>query len=183
MGESDIMQRKPRNGKVDRLVTKKLVAFAYLQIGVIQAAAGFYTWMVVLNDYGFGPAQLPGNGANYIWGKQVIYAKLKGGAFCNSGLGADKSCIFAPSPECRVVGADFKTDPTTRPLNEFTNPYGKSAIEMPECSVENKKGWFAMPMDEKDGIFNCDPNMKETDPVWANKPANGQYMPFAWYKR
>merc|ERR1740117_2809017 len=78
--ESDIMKRKPRNKNVDRLVTKKLVSFAYLQIGVIQAAAGFYTWMVVLNDYGYSPQQLPGNGAKDNWGKQPLYCKIRGGA-------------------------------------------------------------------------------------------------------
>merc|ERR1719428_1693812 len=82
--ESDIMQRPPRNAKVDRLVTKKLVSFAYLQIGVIQACAGFYTWMVVLNDYGYPPNILPGNGDPGQWGKQPLYCKLKGGSFCNS---------------------------------------------------------------------------------------------------
>lgn len=34
--EADIMRRPPRNSAVDRLVTKKLIVFAYLQIGVIQ---------------------------------------------------------------------------------------------------------------------------------------------------
>merc|ERR1711966_32462 len=132
--ESDIMLRKPRNGKVDRLVTKKLVAFAYLQIGVIQAAAGFFTWMVVLNDYGYAPAHLPGNGANYIWGKQTMYAQLTGGAFCNSGLDSDKRCVYAPNPGCRVVGPDFEKSYANRPLNQFTNPYGKATGEdMPKC--------------------------------------------------
>merc|ERR1719305_2181467 len=95
--ESDIMQRPPRNAKVDRLVTKKLVSFAYLQIGVIQAASGFYTWMVVLNDYGYAPHLLPGLGFADQWGKQPLYCKLKGGSFCNSGLGDDMMCYKAPS--------------------------------------------------------------------------------------
>ena len=33
------------------LVTGKLMCLAYLQIGIMQA--GFYAWMLVLNDYGF----------------------------------------------------------------------------------------------------------------------------------
>merc|ERR1719379_1451427 len=45
--ESDIMKRNPRRASIDHLVTKKLVVFAYLQIGVIQAMSGFFTWMVV----------------------------------------------------------------------------------------------------------------------------------------
>ena len=69
--ESDIMKRPPRNADIDRLVTKKLIMFAYLQIGVIQALAGFYTFFVVLMDYGY-PAYVlfEGHlGANDDWGK------------------------------------------------------------------------------------------------------------------
>jgi sodium/potassium-transporting ATPase subunit alpha len=79
--EADIMRRNPRNAEVDRLVTKKLVCFAYLQIGMIQAVAGFYAWTVVLNDYGFPPHILPGLGALDNWGKQQMFCQLKGGAF------------------------------------------------------------------------------------------------------
>jgi len=51
--ESDIMQRPPRDASKDRLVTTQLIFFAYFQIGVFQALAGFYSFFVVLNDYGF----------------------------------------------------------------------------------------------------------------------------------
>jgi sodium/potassium-transporting ATPase subunit alpha len=51
--ESDIMERPPRDQVTDHLVTVKLVSFAYLQIGVFQALAGFYSFFVVMNDYGF----------------------------------------------------------------------------------------------------------------------------------
>jgi sodium/potassium-transporting ATPase subunit alpha len=91
--ESDIMRRNPRNGLVDRLVTKKLISFAYLQIGIIQAAAGFYTWMVVLNDYGFPPHILPGLGEFDNWSKQPLFCKLEGGELCNDGWGATKKCF------------------------------------------------------------------------------------------
>lgn len=83
--ESDIMMRAPRNAQVDRLVTKKLVSFAYLQIGVIQAAAGFFTYMVVLNDYGYPPKILPGLGLADNWGKQILWCKFDGGQFCTAG--------------------------------------------------------------------------------------------------
>ncbi|KAJ5069892.1 sodium/potassium-transporting atpase subunit alpha [Anaeramoeba ignava] len=56
--ELDIMKRKPRNAKTDRLVTYKLISFSYLQIGMIQALAGFYTYFVVLGNYGFKPSSL-----------------------------------------------------------------------------------------------------------------------------
>ena len=82
--EADIMARNPRDADVDRLVTKKLVSFAYLQIGVIQAISGFYTWMIVLNDYGYSPSQLPGLGAVDGWGKRELFCKVDGGAWRNS---------------------------------------------------------------------------------------------------
>lgn len=58
--EANIMMKPPRDMNKDRLVTTKLISFAYLQIGVTQAVAGFFTYFTVLNDYGFDPAILPG---------------------------------------------------------------------------------------------------------------------------
>jgi sodium/potassium-transporting ATPase subunit alpha len=88
--ESDIMLRKPRDAKTDRLVTKKLIYFAYLQIGIIQACAGFFTWMVVLSDYGFPPWILVGLGAGDQWGQQTLYCEVAGGTFrTESGCAGD----------------------------------------------------------------------------------------------
>lgn len=58
--ESNIMRKAPRDSRTDRLVTGKLVNFSYLQIGIVQAAAGFFAYIIVLNDYGFPPSILPG---------------------------------------------------------------------------------------------------------------------------
>mmetsp|Transcript_5223 Transcript_5223/g.8050 ORF Transcript_5223/g.8050 Transcript_5223/m.8050 type:complete len:1092 (+) Transcript_5223:52-3327(+) len=58
--EADIMMKPPRDSRTDRLVTRKLISFSYLQIGVIQAAAGFYAYFVVLSDYGFPAGELLG---------------------------------------------------------------------------------------------------------------------------
>eukprot|EP00172_Hildenbrandia_rubra_P000839 Plantae.Rhodophyta-Hildenbrandia_rubra.ctg1478.p1 GENE.Plantae.Rhodophyta-Hildenbrandia_rubra.ctg1478~~Plantae.Rhodophyta-Hildenbrandia_rubra.ctg1478.p1 ORF type:complete len:749 (-),score=154.11 Plantae.Rhodophyta-Hildenbrandia_rubra.ctg1478:1133-3085(-) len=57
--ESDIMRRPPRDARVDRLVNARLISFSYFQIGVIQALAGFFSYMVVFNDFGIPPSQLP----------------------------------------------------------------------------------------------------------------------------
>jgi len=149
--ESDIMQRPPRNAKVDRLVTKKLVSFAYLQIGVIQAASGFYTWMVVLNDFGFPPHILPGLGFGDQWGKQPLYCKLEGGAHCNAGLGDDERCVQAPYDTCKVVSA-------------FSTPTGTA------CSEANPTGYF-MPQKSAFGIYNCNP--KDPKVCQSNNPFTG----------
>lgn len=53
--ELDIMERYPRNSKRDHLVNAKLISFAYLQIGMVQASAGFFTYFYILNDYGLRP--------------------------------------------------------------------------------------------------------------------------------
>ena len=57
--ESDIMLRPPRDSRVDRLVNRRLISFSYFQIGVIQALAGFYCYLVVLGDYGLTSTVLP----------------------------------------------------------------------------------------------------------------------------
>merc|ERR1719378_1714783 len=46
--EADIMQRRPRNATTDKLVTSRLICFSYLQIGVMQALAGFFVFFIVL---------------------------------------------------------------------------------------------------------------------------------------
>merc|ERR1711934_377862 len=56
--ELDIMDRQPRKAKLDHLVNTKLISFAYLQIGVIQASAGMYTYFLILNDFGIRPQTL-----------------------------------------------------------------------------------------------------------------------------
>lgn len=63
--EADIMDRPPRNAATDRLVNSRLISFSYLQIGVMQALAGFFTYMVVLNDYGYTPRILMGTGLSW----------------------------------------------------------------------------------------------------------------------
>ncbi|CAD6184139.1 unnamed protein product [Caenorhabditis auriculariae] len=56
--ESDIMQRAPRNPIHDKLVNKRLVMFSYLQIGAIQACAGFTTYFALMMYHGWKPERL-----------------------------------------------------------------------------------------------------------------------------
>uniref|UniRef100_A0A671PCI0 Sodium/potassium-transporting ATPase subunit alpha n=1 Tax=Sinocyclocheilus anshuiensis TaxID=1608454 RepID=A0A671PCI0_9TELE len=58
--ENDIMKRQPRNAQTDRLVNARLISMAYGQIGMIQAVAGFFTYIVVMGENGFWPSYLPG---------------------------------------------------------------------------------------------------------------------------
>lgn len=58
--ESDIMKRQPRNPFTDKLVNGRLISFAYGQIGMIQAAAGFFVYVVIMAENGFLPERLIG---------------------------------------------------------------------------------------------------------------------------
>jgi sodium/potassium-transporting ATPase subunit alpha len=58
--ESDIMKRKPRDPQKDKLVNERLISMSYGQIGFMQAAAGFFTYFVIMAENGFLPSDLPG---------------------------------------------------------------------------------------------------------------------------
>ncbi|GIY22371.1 hypothetical protein CDAR_593931 [Caerostris darwini] len=58
--ESDIMKRKPRDPLTDKLVNERLISMAYGQIGMMQAAAGFFTYFVIMAENGFWPSTLFG---------------------------------------------------------------------------------------------------------------------------
>merc|ERR1712226_633602 len=58
--ESDIMKRMPRNPFTDKLVNERLISVAYGMIGMIQASAGFFVYLVILAENGFRPERLLG---------------------------------------------------------------------------------------------------------------------------
>jgi len=58
--ENDIMTRKPRSADEDPLVNSRTLSMAYLQIGMIQASAGFFAYFVLYATYGFWPYMLFG---------------------------------------------------------------------------------------------------------------------------
>lgn len=47
------MKRQPRNPQVDKLVNERLISVSYGQIGMIQAAAGFFSYFVIMAESGF----------------------------------------------------------------------------------------------------------------------------------
>lgn len=58
--ESDIMRRKPRDSKKDKLVNERLISISYGQIGMMQASAGFFAYFVIMAECGFLPPDLFG---------------------------------------------------------------------------------------------------------------------------
>ncbi|XP_014298579.1 sodium/potassium-transporting ATPase subunit alpha isoform X7 [Microplitis demolitor] len=68
--ESDIMKRSPRNPLFDKLVNDRLISMAYGQIGMIQAAAGFFVYFVIMAENGFLPRDL--FGIRKMWDSKAI---------------------------------------------------------------------------------------------------------------
>ncbi|XP_036084333.1 potassium-transporting ATPase alpha chain 2 isoform X2 [Rousettus aegyptiacus] len=56
--ESDIMNRKPRHKKRDRLVNSQLAVYSYLHIGLIQSLGAFLVYFTVYAQEGFAPSFL-----------------------------------------------------------------------------------------------------------------------------
>ncbi|XP_068936941.1 potassium-transporting ATPase alpha chain 2 [Petaurus breviceps papuanus] len=56
--ESDIMNRKPRHKKKDRLVNQQLALYSYLHIGILQSLGAFLAYFTVYAEQGFNPAHL-----------------------------------------------------------------------------------------------------------------------------
>jgi sodium/potassium-transporting ATPase subunit alpha len=102
--EANIMSKPPRDARTDRLVTAKLVCFSYLQVGVVQAAAGFFSWVVVLKDFGFLAQTLP----------RVYWAFEKD----------SEACFLDPGSKTAVVGKSVLMDEEVLPKEWVCNSVG-----------------------------------------------------------
>ncbi|XP_006832036.1 PREDICTED: potassium-transporting ATPase alpha chain 2-like [Chrysochloris asiatica] len=58
--ESDIMNRKPRHKKKDRLVNRALVFYSFLHVGIMQTLGAFVVYFTVYSQSGFRPSTLIG---------------------------------------------------------------------------------------------------------------------------
>ncbi|KAI9562820.1 alpha subunit of putative +/K+ ATPase [Daphnia sinensis] len=58
--ESDIMTLRPRNPLTDKLVNDRMISKSYGQIGMMEASAGFFTYLVIMAENGFKPDLLLG---------------------------------------------------------------------------------------------------------------------------
>ena len=90
--ELDIMKRKPRNPDKDLLVSRKVLAFAYLQIGIMEGFAGMFAYFAVMADYGFKPMNL------------FFYAFKKG---CDPETGEFRIYDWTTNRDSRINVMDF----------------------------------------------------------------------------
>lgn len=125
--ESDIMDRPPRNAATDRLVNRRLISFAYLQIGVMQALAGFFTYMVVLNDYGYTPRILMGTGLD--WEDRSLMCSLDKNLRpqdCGYGCGTPKKSVGNEATLYALqkdVGKEFCSEGCQVPFPGMADPF------------------------------------------------------------
>jgi len=116
--EADIMQRKPRDPNVNKLVTMRLISFAYLQIGMLQAIAGFYAYYTVLHGFGFRPGHLFGLDRQRIFNDQREVDKLRDGYYlwCFDPVEYTEKCQYMPN----LWGGYFgdEADPTAYYSND-----------------------------------------------------------------
>merc|ERR1711971_1539336 len=103
--EADIMQRKPRDPAINKLVTFRLISFAYLQIGMLQAIAGFYAYYTVLHGFGFRPGHLFGLDQYRIFNDQRVVEKLRDGYYLWCFADTSDACIYLPNLWGGVVPA------------------------------------------------------------------------------
>jgi len=124
--EANIMDKPPRDMNTDRLVTAKLISFAYLQIGVIQATAGFFCYFCVLNDYGFGPSILPGLAEAFMDWDDID---------THTALGA------SGSQNPRICSTDTTTAPCTRPTGNQPAwlVYKGTSYYLKKCNIWDKE--------------------------------------------
>lgn len=82
--EANLMSKPPRHRNKDGVMNFKMVFFAYLQIGVIEAFAALFAYLIVLNDYGFPPHVLVRGAAKDNWGNFPLYCQFDGGHYVNA---------------------------------------------------------------------------------------------------
>jgi HAD ATPase, P-type, family IC len=68
--ENDVMKHKPRNPMTDKLVNERLILMAYGQIGMIEAAAGLFSYFVIMAQNGFWISTLIG--LRHEWDSKAI---------------------------------------------------------------------------------------------------------------
>ncbi|XP_018321819.1 sodium/potassium-transporting ATPase subunit alpha-like [Agrilus planipennis] len=68
--EADIMLRKPRNYKEDKLVTWRLIVYAYFQIGLIQTFATMSCFFIMMSMHGWHIRSLMG--IRDVWDNKVL---------------------------------------------------------------------------------------------------------------
>lgn len=126
--EADIMTRPPRNPQKDKLVDGRLLNFSYFHLGILQACAGFFAFVVVMNDLGYVPGTLMGLGQGF--DRIPTLCTINGdGAPSDCGFG----CVSPPNQglyrQQNERGAGFCRDGCTIPFPGTYDPFSEFTPE------------------------------------------------------
>jgi len=149
--EADLMLRKPRDSRTDRLVTGRLISYSYFQIGVVQAIAAMFVWFTVWNDYGLKAAPLFGK-ANLHGFKNAV----KDADGIQKAFSTDENCVRMINafdfsmPKCYNVSLTdehLAIAKTKYDLNTFSTDDFKEVFMKPKWtdSVDLRAFWAAHP--------------------------------------
>jgi len=177
--ESDIMERKPRNPKIHKLVTWKLISFAYLQIGVIQALAGFYAYFTVLHSFGFKPIHLIGLDKYRIFNNERKASALRDAYYLwcfDTILNLKNECIYLPNfyygnyTAKGFTNIPYYTNDDFRNWQQSTEPY---VIDAKNYIIDVSQDMHDIPLTMDDLTDNTRLNwdMFEAN-YWQSNPAN-----------
>jgi len=145
--ESNIMMKPPRDMRCDRLVTAKLINFSYMQIGMVQAAAGFYTYVVVLMNFGFP--------ASFLMGKARWFMKGAMTSLIEPGMFGQTNATMCNTPG--LMGA--ATTDNEWPVMQFCGIQGQKAEA---CACDMLGPCAFIPGVEDDGLcYNFTPSPQE----------------------
>jgi sodium/potassium-transporting ATPase subunit alpha len=132
--ELDIMERVPRNSKRDHLVNSKLISFAYLQIGIVQAAAGFFTYFYMMNDYGVRPGTLFGLALErgYMPNDTDVYNAQAGQAKGNTNFGNEEYYMLLDWISTKHNAIDIRLFYTSRSPDSWSQCRWSAEKNVPE---------------------------------------------------
>jgi len=143
--EADIMQRPPRDPERDNLVTWRLISFSYLQIGILQAIAGFYAYFCVLFEWGIEPKHMFGMDSTVLFVPQKNKDKMKYGYFMWCFDDASKQCVYTPAQfDCNWIGWNGDDFDPFRKGNEWAMNNWADYSSQPEFN-----GWGGNPFENE----------------------------------
>ncbi len=90
--EADLMKRPPRNMKTDSLLTLKMIAYSYPQMGVLASLTGFFCYIVYMEHYGYRGEYI--TGLWKVWTDEAVIMKGDGFARRYNILAAAQTCYF-----------------------------------------------------------------------------------------
>lgn len=122
--EADIMKRPPRDANNDHLVDWRLLNFSYMHFGIMQAVAGYFAFIIALNDFGYRPGILQNTGIEWTYYPLICTTDGPTTGVCGYGCESPVDSVYAQrngngTAYCKF-GCNVPTGDAYDPFSEFT---------------------------------------------------------------